>query len=244
MSTIGQTAPTAPTATPARPYGWSVLASACARWWRGTLTLLIVIIVNALVQAALVAGDPVPGSDPMAAVLALVSFIVLLVTTALLFNTALLAATCRVGVRDALAKTRRHFWLFCGWAIGWLVVVTLGLMFHTWPGLLIAAITPFVVIAATDGRRNAIGANFRAIGSRFGRYLATLIISGIILLVFHLLATANSFFIGGAAAAFVLWVGLGLVGSWLIVGWSLLYRATTVGQVPFAAAEAGEPAVQ
>lgn len=241
MSTIEQAAPST---APARPYGWSVLASACARWWRGTWVLLIVIIVNALIQAALVAGDPVPGSGPMAAVLALISFIVLLVAAALVVNTALLTSTCRVGLRAAVARTRRHFWLFCAWAIIWLIVVNLGLMFHTWPGLLIAVVTPYVAIAAADGKRNAIGANFRAIGSRFGRYLATLIISGIILLVFHLLATADSFFIGGSGAAFVLWVGLGLVGSWLAVGWSLLYRATTVGQAPFAAAETGDPAVQ
>ncbi len=240
MSTIEQTASTPATA---RPYGWSVLASACARWWRGTLVLLIVIVVNALIQAALVAGNPLPGFDPMAAVLALVSFIVLVVAAALVFTTALLATTCRVGLRNALARTRRHFWLFCAWAIGWLVVVTLGLMFHTWPGMLIAAVTPFVVIAAADGKRNAIGVNFRAIGSRFGRYIATLILSGIILLVFHLLATANSFFIGGVVGAFILWVGLGLVGSWLVVGWSLLYRATAVGQAPFAvAAEGNQPA--
>lgn len=241
MSTIEQAAPiTAQT----RPYGWSVLASACARWWRGTLVLLVVIIVNAAIQAALVAGNPLPGSDPLAALLALVSFIVMLVAGALIVNTALLATTCRVGFKAAIARTRAHFWLFCAWSILWVIVVNVGLMFHTWPGILIAAITPFVCIAAADGRANAIGANFRAIGSRFGRYLATLILTGIILLVFHLLATADSFFIGGPLSAFILWVGLGLVGSWLIVGWALLYRATTVGHAPFATADTGDPAVR
>lgn len=240
MSTIEQAAPST---APARPYGWSVLASACARWWRGTWVLLVVIIVNALIQAGLVAGEPVLGSEPLAALLALVSFVVLLVAAALVINTALLATTCRVGLKAAIAKTRLHFWLFCIWAVIWLIVVTIGMMFHTWPGVLIAAVTPFVCIAAADGRRNAIVANFRAIGSRLGRYLVTLIISGLILLVFHLLATANSFFVGGAAAAFVLWVGLGLVGSWLAVGWSLLYRATKVGRAPFAAVDTGDPAV-
>ncbi len=241
MSTIEQAAPNA---TPTRPYGRSVLASACARWWRGTWVLLAVIILNAAIQAALVACNPLPGSGVLAAVLALVSGIVLLVAAALVVNTALLATTCRVGFKTAVAKTRAHFWLFCCWAVIWFIVVTVGLMVHTWPGALIAAVTPFVVIAAADGKRNAIGANFRAIGSRFGRFVVTLIIIGIIMLVFHLLATANSFFIGGSAAAFVLWVALGLVGSWLVVGWSLLYRATKVGQAPFAAVESGEPAVQ
>lgn len=229
MSTIEQPA----LVSQPRPYGWSVLASACVRWWRGTVVLLLVIIINAAIQAALIAASPASGTSPLAALLALVSGIALLVAASVVVTTALLTAAGRVGVKVAFAKTRAHFWLFCLWSIAWLIVVTVGLMLHTWPGVLIAAVTPFVGIAAADGRRNALGANFRAIGSRFGRYFVTLIISGVILLVFHLLATANGFFIGGTAAAFILWTCLGLVGTWLVVGWSLLYRATKVGQVPF-----------
>lgn len=228
MATVEQTETTS---TDNRQYGHSVLATGCKRWWRGAVVMLSAIVVNALVQMLLIAGDPIPGSGVLGVftLLALCSLIIVILTGSLITATALSVSAGRVGFSAAFSLARRHFWLFAGWAIALGMVVTIGMMLYTIPGALIAAVTPFVLLAAADGQKNAVSANFRAIGNRFGRFIITLVISGILLFIFHLLSAANTFFIAGSASVFIMWFVFGLLTSWLAVGWALLYRSTPVG---------------
>lgn len=218
-----------------RQYGHSVLASACSRWWRGALVMLVAIIVNALIQMLLIAGDPRPADSLLGGaffLLALCSLVVVLLAGSLITATALSVSGGHVSFGAALSLARRHFWKFALWTFIWGLVINIGMMIYVIPGALIAAVTPFVVLAAADGRPNPLAANFRAIGSRFGRYLITVILSGILLFVFHLLSAANTFFIAGNPSVFIMWFVFGLLSSWLAVGWALLYRSTPVGAPP------------
>lgn len=194
-----------------------------------------VIVANAIVQATLVISDPVPSRDPLAPLLAIISAASLVLTGAVVVSAARQVADGPVTLRAAVAGARAHFWLLVLWLAIWTVVLSMTSAIAAWLGAVIAALTPFVAIAASAGCRNPVGANFRAIGARFGRYMATLIVSAALLLIMELLALANAFFVTGPPAALFFWIGFGLFGSWLTVGWTLLFQSTPAGEAPDAA---------
>ena len=163
-----------------------------------------------------------------------------LVAYGLLLAAALDAVTGRAGLGAAWERLRLRFVPYLLWSVGLLLVVMVGLALYTVPGLLVIAVTPFLLLAVMDGRPNPLAANVRALGARWGRWLVTVVIMGIVAAVLWLLTALNSFFVTGSVAAFISWLVLGLVAAWFTTAWAMVYRSTPVG----APGEAAAPAEQ
>ena len=179
-----------------RYYGWSALVAGVRGAWRGWRVVLPVVVLNAVVQALLVLPDPIPGQSSYAGVLAAASFVALLVTAALLAASALESVLGQVRWGAAAARARRSAAWFALWFVVWVAVGAIGLALWTWPGLLWLALTPYLLLAASDGRRGAIVADLRAIAARPVRWLVTTLIVGIVAGVAWLLGAVTGFFVG------------------------------------------------
>lgn len=93
--TTTESTPEAVTA-PEKPlnYRFSVLFTAFARFFRGFLLFVVIILVNAAIQTALVGFfDPVPGLSAVFIITVLISFVVLVASFYFLNITALTVAT-------------------------------------------------------------------------------------------------------------------------------------------------------
>ncbi len=187
--------------------------------WRGFLPFVAVTVVNALVQASLL-------SLPVFWLAWGMSAAVLLIAFALMAHIADRSVVGRSGIGD-LRGARLP--VFAVWIAGWTILVNVGLAFYFWPGVLLLALTPFIPVAAAAGAGNPLGANFVAIRARPGRYLLTLAVSAIVIVVMWLLAALNVFFIRGWIASFSSWLIVGLVAAWLLTAWAALFRSTPAG---------------
>ncbi|MGV1035861.1 MAG: hypothetical protein ACOYD0_02390 [Candidatus Nanopelagicales bacterium] len=219
-------------AKPAKQYGWSAFATACARFWRATLLFAAVAGVNAAIQALLTVPKPVPGlNNAEFLLLALASYLVLLVSLAAISTAALRTVSGRAGFADTWNAMRPRLGHFILWTFLWTVACTVGFMLFAVPGIILLLLTPYMVIAAADGTGNPLTANFRAIGSRFGRYLITVITSCVWLVLLYVTSGVTSFILDGANAAFAFWLIAGVSGAWMVTTWALIYRSTPVGSV-------------
>jgi hypothetical protein len=198
-----------------KQYGWTVTGTGLAKMWRGFLPFLVVSVVNAVVQASLL-------SLPVLWLAWGVSAAVLLVGFALMTHIADRSVVQRSGLGDLRGVRLAHF---ATWVIGWTVVITVGLGFYFWPGIMLLALTPFVPVAAAAGAANPLRANFAAIRSRPVRYVLTVFVSLLVILVVWLLAGLNAFFIRGWIASFTSWLIVGFVAAWLLTAWSALFRS-------------------
>ena len=156
-----------------RYYGRSALVAGVRGAWRGWRVVAPAVVLNAAVQALLVLPDPIPGQSSYAGVLAAVSFVALLGTAALLTSSALESVHGPVRWTAAAARARRSAAWFALWFVVWVAVGAIGLALWTWPGLLWLALTPYLLLAASGGRRDAIVADVRAIVARPARWLVT-----------------------------------------------------------------------
>lgn len=215
----------------ARPrlYRVSVLATALLRMWRGWRILLPVVLVNALVQGALVLPGVLPYLTPAFVVVTLVSLVALAVSFTLLAATMLQASTGPVSVRAVLEVTRRRWLQLLAWSLGLALVVTLGLALYVLPGLVLLAITPYLLLAVVDGQPRPLAVNFAVLRARWGRWLITVVAVAVVCLVLWLLSALDGFFVTGFGGALIGWLGIGLVSSWLICAWALVYRSVMEG---------------
>jgi len=212
-----------------RLYRMSVLATALLRMWRGWRILLPVVLANALIQGALVLPGVLPYLTPVFVALALVSLAVLAVSFTLLAATMLQACTGPVSVRVVLEVTRRRWLPLLAWSLGLALVVTLGLALYVLPGILVLAVTPYLLLAVVDGQPRPLGVNFSVIRARWGRWLITVMVVAAVCLVLWLLSALDGFFVTGFGGALIGWLGIGLVSSWLICAWALVYRSVMDG---------------
>ena len=231
-------------ATPAeveRHYGWSVLVAGLRGLVRGWRVVVPVVLGNAAAQALLVWPNPVPGQSWWSYAAGAVSYLVLLVVGALLVASALLSVHGAVHWGPSVAHARRSAGWFALWASVWVAVGALGLTLWTWPGLLWLALTPYLLLAASDGRRNALAADVRTILARPGRWVVTTLVVGVVTWPAWLSGVVTGFFVGGPLGSAWTWLWFGLLGAWLLASWSALYRSTAVGALP-AASEPGDDA--
>ncbi|MEZ5116582.1 MAG: hypothetical protein R2737_09975 [Candidatus Nanopelagicales bacterium] len=212
-----------------RRYGFSVLLSGFARMVRAWRPVLVAVVLNTVVQALLTWPDLTPGLSLWFLLASAVSFAAFLLALALQVSAALHAVDGPVSLGAAMATARERLGWFSLHAVLLLVAVMIGLMLYTVPGLVVIALTPFVLLAAMDGRRNVVATNFHAMGFRFGRWLLTTVVLAVVLFVFFLLAALNSFFIGGVIASVIAWLVLGLLSAWLLCAWATVYRSTPAG---------------
>lgn len=225
-------------ASPEKPkhYRFSALLSGFGKMWRSALPALIIILINAVVQAALVVNDPVADSGWLFYVQAAVSAVVLLFTGAVLSACALESVTRgRVRIARAFGLARSHFLLFSFWVILQTVAIVGAGLLPTFPGSfswaawLVWALTVYIPLAAMDGRRMALWANLRAIGARPFRWLVTWLILSVLGLAVWLTSALNTFFITGWLSAAIASVVVGLVAWWWLTAWACLYRSGPEG---------------
>lgn len=232
-----------------RSYRVSALARGFLRMWRGWRVILPVAAVNAVVQSLLVWPAFTSASGWWVALSALVSALAFGVSFGLVAATALQAVDGPVAWAAAWGALRANLASYSLWALAWLVSVAVGLALNTLPGLLVAALTPFLLLAAVDGHRNALARNLRTIGRRFWRWLVTVVIVGVLLLLGNVSAGLFTFFVRTPLAALVVWLVAGLVLAWFTTAWALIYRSAWTDPEPDAADDAasgdpaGEPAV-
>ncbi|TEX49513.1 MAG: hypothetical protein B7C55_12840 [Actinomycetales bacterium mxb001] len=206
-------------------YRWSVLATGFARMWRAWAIVIPVVIVNAAVQGLLLLPNVLPYLTVPFIVVALVSLIVLVLSFTLVATAVLGATTGRVGWGDVTTGLGRRFLLVLVWATGLVVVVLIGVSLYVVPGLIVIALTPYLLLAVIDGKRNPIAVNFRTIGARWGRWLITVIIMGVLCFAIWFLSVATGFFITGAPGAIVGWLAIGIIATWFVCAWALIYRS-------------------
>ena len=216
-------------AKPEREYGFSALFSALGRMWRGTAPALVAIVLNAIVQSLLVYWNAPIGMNFPFIISLVLSFLALVLGLGLLSRTALDSVSGRVGLGQAWAETRAALPTIVLWISVVVLIVTLGALVRPLLAWLLISLLAFVPLAAADGKRNALGAAFKAIGERWGRWLVTLIFVSIISLVLFLLTAVNVLFVKGFPASLIAWLVLGLVAWWFLTAWAEIYRSTKVG---------------
>lgn len=217
---------------PPADYRISAILAGLAAMWRASGPALLLIVANAAVQAGLMYLNEPSGFSAGFLVSFAVSMLAVLALYAALSAAALEAVDGTATFGSVLGRARRHVVPFTLWvAAQWLLIVAVS-MIHPFLIALVAALTPFLPLAAMDGQRNALGANVTAIAQRFGRWLVTtvvLLLAGLVLLV---LAAANTLFVKGTPASAIFWLAIGLVAWWLLTAWALIYRATPAGRRP------------
>ena len=209
----------------ARPYRFSALASGFVRMWRGWRVIVPVIAINAVVQALLVWPPFSYDTGWWTVVSAVLSALAFGVSFGLVAGTALHVADSPVSWSQAASTLRGNLVNYALWAAAWLVLVSVGLALDTVPGLLVAALTPFLLLAALDGHRNALGRNLRTLVRRFWRWLLTVVLIGVVLLVGDLSAGLFTFFTRNPLASLLVWLLGGLVLSWFTTAWALIDRS-------------------
>jgi len=213
--------------TPPAPslYRVSVLATGFGRMWRAWTIVIPVIVVNAAVQGLLLLPGVLPYLTVPFIVVALLSLVVLVLSFTLVATAMLGATTGRVGWADVTTGLGRRYLLVLAWAAGLLVVVLIGVSLYVVPGLIVIALTPYLLLAVVDGQRNPIAVNFRTIGARWGRWAITVIVMGVLCFGIWFLSVADGFFVTGAPGAIVGWLAIGLIAAWFTCAWALVYRS-------------------
>lgn len=206
-------------------YRVSVLATGFARMWRTWRVLLPVVIVNALVQGILLLSGVLPYLTIVFVLTALLSFVILVASFGLIAAAMLQAVEGPVSPGAAAATLRDRTWPLLAWSLGLLLVAIAGFAIYVVPGFIVLALTPYLLLAVVDGQRNPIAVNFRTIGGRWGRWLITVVIMGVICFVMWFLSALDGFFVTGAPGAIIAWLVLGLVSAWFTCAWALVYRS-------------------
>jgi hypothetical protein len=206
-------------------YRASVLATGFARMWRAWRLLLPVVIVNALVQGILLLSGVLPYLTIVFAFTALLSFVILVASFGLIAAAMLQAVEGPVSAGAAVDTLRDRTWPLLAWSLGLVLVAIAGFALYVVPGFIVLALTPYLLLAVIDGQRNPIAVNFRTIGARWGRWLITVVVMGVICFIMWFLSALDGFFVTGAPGAIIAWLVLGFVSAWFTCAWALIYRS-------------------
>lgn len=196
-------------------YRWSCLGRGLMCMWQSSKVALVVVVVNAVVQALLIAPTVGTSVGLLYEAFSLLCSAVVLLVSALVLQSAVVESligdsTWRSSLRRSRSCALRY--VICSVAVALLVV--LGLLYYTWPGLLIAALLPYVMLSAVCGAANPFKANFSFIAARPQRWVITMFAIGVIALVAWILMALVWFFIPTAVGAFLLGIGGGLLCWW------------------------------
>ena len=224
-----------------RVYGFSVLVTGFARLFKQPLAFALVIVANAAVQGLLTHWTILTTDTPEFYFSAILSGISLLVCFAFICRLALATVDGKITLAQMARSTTNRAGLFLLWVLAELAAIWVLTVLFFWPGLIFMLVIPFVALAAMDGRRNALGTNFRAIRERFGRYLVTMVFWIVSMLASDVLIGLGSITLSPTVVAVIGWVYKGLVGAWLTCAFAALYRSTTTGAATTTSADATTP---
>ena len=209
-------------------YRVSVLVTGFARMWRAWRVLLPVVIVNAVVQGILLLSGVLPYLTVVFVLTALLSFVILVASFGLIAAAMLQAVEGPVSAGAAIDTLRARTWPLLAWSLALVIVAIAGFALYVVPGLIVLALTPYLLLAVVDGKRNPLAINFRTLGARWGRWLVTVVLMGVICFVMWFLSALDGFFVTGAPGAMIAWLLLGLVSAWFTCAWALIYRSVNL----------------
>jgi len=211
-------------------YRVSALASGLRTMWRSSGAALPAILVNAVVQAALMYWDVLSGLTAQFLVSSAISAASALVLYAVLSAAALEAVDGSGGARPVVARARRHLPWFAVWvAAQWAVIGAVSVV-HVALILLVAAITAFLPLAAMDGRGAAsLRVDLRVLVASLGRWLVTTVVLLVAGVVLWLGSALTTLFVKGTPAAAIFWLALGVLTWWVLTAWALVYRRSAPG---------------
>lgn len=209
-------------------YRVSVLVTGFARMWRAWRVLLPVVIVNAVVQGILLLSGALPYLTVVFVLTALLSFVILVASFGLIAAAMLQAVEGPVSAGAAIDTLRARTWPLLAWSLGLVIVAIAGFALYVVPGFIVLALTPYLLLAVVDGKRNPLAVNFRTLGARWGRWLVTVVLMGVICFVMWFLSALDGFFVTGAPGAMIAWLLLGLVSAWFTCAWALIYRSVNL----------------
>ena len=209
-------------------YRVSVLVTGFARMWRAWRVLLPVVIVNAVVQGILLLSGVLPYLTVVFVLTALLSFVILVASFGLIAAAMLQAVEGPVSAGAAIDTLRARTWPLLAWSLGLVIVAIAGFALYVVPGFIVLALTPYLLLAVVDGKRNPLAINFRTLGARWGRWLVTVVLMGVICFVMWFLSALDGFFVTGAPGAMIAWLLLGLVSAWFTCAWALIYRSVNL----------------
>lgn len=210
-------------------YKFSALATALVRMWRAWRILIPVVAVNALVQAALLIPGLMPYLSVAFVIASLLSFVVLVFAFGAVTTAMLQAAQGSVDYGSVWKALRARSLSLLLWSLALVIALTVGFSLYVLPGFAVLAATPYLLLAVVDGRSRPLRVNFQTIGARWGRWLVTIGVLGILCLIVWVLALVDSFFVGGAVGSLIGWIVLGFVASWFICAWALIYQSLRAG---------------
>jgi hypothetical protein len=190
--------------------------------WRGWRVFVPVVIANALIQAGISVFPYSPDQVGLNLLTSVVSAAVLWVTVAFVTATAHIVPYRRVGWPDVTSLLRRNGLRFSLWLVLLVFVASTGLAVFTLPGILVVALTPFVLLASVAGEANPLRVNFTVIRSRFWRWLVTAVIGVILVLLGYVVLGFTEFFLRGPLGATVILVVVGFVTAWVMTAWALI----------------------
>ena len=209
-------------------YRVSVLVTGFARMWRAWRVLLPVVIVNAVVQGILLLSGVLPYLTVVFVLTALLSFVILVASFGLIAAAMLQAVEGPVSAGAAIDTLRARTWPLLAWSLALVIVAIAGFALYVVPGFIVLALTPYLLLAVVDGKRNPLAINFRTLGARWGRWLVTVVLMGVICFVMWFLSALDGFFVTGAPGAMIAWLLLGLVSAWFTCAWALIYRSVNL----------------
>ena len=206
-------------------YRVSVLVTGFARMWRAWRVLLPVVVVNAVVQGILLLSGVLPYLTIVFVLTALLSFVILVASFGLIAAAMLQAVEGPVSAGAAIDTLRARTWPLLAWSLGLVLVAIAGFALYVVPGFIVLALTPYLLLAVVDGKWNPLAINFRTLGARWGRWLVTVVLMGVVCFVMWFLSALDGFFVTGAPGAIIAWLLLGLVSAWFTCAWALIYRS-------------------
>lgn len=213
-----------------KTYRFSCLASGFVRMWRAWAVVIVVVVVNALLQALLIWPPFTYGSGVWTTISAVVSGIVMWIAFGLVAAGALKVADGPVSLRDAASTLRSHARAYLIWSLVWFVAVVIGLALFVVPGVVVIALTPFLALAVLDGQGNPLKANFTALGRKWGRWLVTTVIVVLVLVLAWNVSGFTAFFLRGPLATALIWLVGGWLLAWFLTAYGLIYRSAAVSR--------------
>lgn len=208
-----------------KTYRRSALASGLVRMWRGWSVLIPVVILNAAAQALIIWPEFELDDTWLNLLAAASSSIVFALAFGLVAATALHVPDGRVGWPKATTALRANAVRYSICALSLLVALAAALALNEAVGLLLLGLAPFLLLAAVDGERNPLAANFRTVGRRFWRWLITALIVGAVVVLGIVVSAVTAFFVRGSVASLLVWIVAGLVLAWFTTAWALIYRS-------------------
>ena len=184
--------------------------------WKVTIP---VVVVNALIQPLLLIADSTPALTWAIWPLAAVSLLAVVASVTLIVAAISLQPTGEFTWSDLLVRLKSRIVPMLAYTIGWLVILLLGFSLWIVPGLVVLAMTPYLLIEVVEGSENPIKSNFQAIRAGIPRWILLLVASAILIGLSWVGSALLAFFFPQLLGGFLTWLIFGFIGAFVVKMW-------------------------